>query len=47
MRRCGFDAFAPDIPLNENDAKRAFATWDNVYQSTADGRRTVQELRHE
>lgn len=47
MRRCGFDAFAPDKPLDEDDAKRAFATWDNVYQAAADGRRTIQELRHE
>ncbi len=47
MRRCGFDAFAPDKPLDEDDAKRAFAQWDNVYQSAADGRRTIQELRHE
>ena len=47
MRRCGFDAFAPDKPLDEDDAARAFATWDTVYQAAADGRRTIQELRHE
>ncbi len=47
MRRCGFDAYAPDKPLDEEDAKRAFATWENVYQSAADRRRTIQELRHE
>ncbi len=47
MRRCGFDAFAPDKPLNVADAERAFATWDNVYQRTTDGRKTIQELRHE
>ncbi|MEL7199024.1 MAG: DUF934 domain-containing protein [Pseudomonadota bacterium] len=47
MRRCGFDAFAPDQKLDENDAARAFATWDNVYQATIDGRPTIQELRHE
>ena len=47
MRRCGFDAFAPDKPLDEDDAHRAFATWDNVYQRTTDGRKTIQELRHE
>ena len=47
MRRCGFDAFAPDKPLDEDDAARAFATWDNVYQRTTDGRKTIQELRHE
>ena len=47
MRRCGFDAFAPDNPLDEEDAARAFATWDNVYQRTVDGRATIAELRHE
>ncbi len=47
MRRCGFDAFAPDKPLDEEDAERAFAQWGNVYQSAADGRTTIQELRHE
>ena len=46
MRRCGFDAFAPDQALDEEDAARAFATWDNVYQRTTDGRATIQELRH-
>ena len=46
MRRCGFDAFAPDKPLDEDDAKRAFATWDNVYQRTVDGRPTIAQLRH-
>lgn len=47
MRRCGFDAFAPDTPLDEEDAARAFATWENVYQRTVDGRKTIQEMRHE
>jgi uncharacterized protein (DUF934 family) len=51
MRRCGFDAFAPDKPLDEADAARAFATWDNVYQRAADTkgdpRRTIADIRHE
>ncbi|WP_252260216.1 DUF934 domain-containing protein [Erythrobacter aurantius] len=46
MRRCGFDAFAPDKPLDPEDARRAFATWENVYQRTTDGRRTIVQLRH-
>lgn len=46
MRRCGFDAFAPDRMLDEEDARRAFATWDNVYQSAADHRQTIQQRRH-
>ena len=46
MRRCGFDAFAPDKPLDQDDARRAFATWDNVYQRTVDGRSTIAQVRH-
>ena len=47
MRRCGFDSFAPDKRLDAEDAARAFATWENVYQRAADARRTIAELRHE
>jgi uncharacterized protein (DUF934 family) len=51
MRRCGFDSFAPDRRLDEEDARRAFATWENVYQHAADtrlaGRPIIPERRHE
>jgi uncharacterized protein (DUF934 family) len=47
MCRCGFDSFAPDKRLDEEDAKRAFATWDNVYQRAADRRATIADKRHE
>ena len=47
MRRCGFDAFAPDKRLNEQDAATAFARWDNVYQHAADRRRPIPDLRHD
>jgi len=47
MRRCGFDSFAPEKRLDEDDARRAFATWENVYQRAADGRRTIADKRHE
>lgn len=47
MRRCGFDSFAPEQRLDEEDATRAFATWENVYQRAADGRRTIADKRHE
>ena len=47
LRRCGFDAFAPDSPLDESDAEAAFARWENVYQHAADARRPIPELRHE
>ena len=46
LKRCGFDAFAPEHPLNPADAEAAFARWDNVYQGTADGRRPIWALRH-
>ena len=47
MRRCGFDSFAPDTPIDEDDAQAAFARWPFEYQRAADGRRMIAELRHE
>jgi uncharacterized protein (DUF934 family) len=47
MRRCGFDSFAPDTPIDEDDAKTAFARWPFDYQRAADARRIIAELRHE
>ncbi|ABC62467.1 DUF934 domain-containing protein [Erythrobacter litoralis] len=47
MRRCGFDSFAPEKAIDEDDAKAAFERWPHVYQSAADARRTIPELRHE
>lgn len=47
MRRCGFDAFQPDVALNEADAKAAFSTWPEVYQAAADGKNPIWNLRHE
>ena len=46
MRRCGFDAFQPDVPMNEADVKAAFDRWDNVYQKTSDARVPIWALRH-
>ena len=46
LRRCGFDAFAPDKPLNEADAQAALARWSEVYQATGDGRRPIWAKRH-
>lgn len=46
MRRCGFDAFAPDQPLDPADAEAAFARWAEVYQPTTDGRVPVWAKRH-
>ena len=46
MRRCGFDALAPDAPLDEAAAHKALATWDDVYQKTVDGRAPIWAKRH-
>lgn len=46
LRRCGFDAFAPDSKLDEADAETAFARWENVYQHAADTRQPIPERRH-
>lgn len=46
MRRCGFDAFAPDKPFDEADARAALERWNHVYQRAADGQTAIAELRH-
>ena len=46
MRRCGFDSFAPERPLDPADVEAAFARWPEVYQSAADERVPIWNLRH-
>lgn len=46
LRRCGFDSFSPDTPLDPADAEAAFSRWTEVYQATADGRRPIWAKRH-
>ena len=46
MRRCGFDAFDPDAPLDAEDVEAAFARWPEVYQSAADARTPIWSKRH-
>lgn len=46
MRRCGFDAFAPDTRLDEDKAREALERWEHVYQPTSDGRTPIWDLRH-
>ena len=46
MRRCGFDSFAPDQPIDLAIALRALNQYDFVYQQAADGRAPVWKLRH-
>jgi uncharacterized protein (DUF934 family) len=46
MRRCGFDSFAPDQPIDLAVALRALNQYDFVYQQAADDRTPVWKLRH-
>lgn len=46
MRRCGFDAFAPEMPLDPADAAMAFSRFEHVYQPTTDDRAPIWRLRH-
>lgn len=46
MRRCGFDSFASDHPLDPAVAERALDRYDHVYQKAADDGRPVWALRH-
>lgn len=46
LRRCGFDSFAPDKPLDPADVQAAFDRWPQVYQPTTDGRVPIWQLRH-
>lgn len=46
MRRCGFDSFAPQAPLNMADVDAALKRYDHVYQGAADGAVPAWKLRH-
>jgi len=46
MRRCGFDAFAPDSPINRDHMEEALNRYDHVYQATSDQRTAIWRLRH-
>jgi uncharacterized protein (DUF934 family) len=46
MRRCGFDSFAPEKPIDPAAAARAFQRYEAVYQKAADGMTPVWALRH-
>lgn len=47
MRRCGFDSFKPNAPLDDADVAAAFARYPDVYQKTIDGRTPIWAKRHE
>ena len=46
MTRCGFNSFAPDVPLDPIVVERALSTFADVYQSAADAATPVWKLRH-
>ena len=46
MRRCGFDSFAPEAPIDTHALGEAMARYDHVYQSAADGLVPVWKRRH-
>jgi uncharacterized protein (DUF934 family) len=46
MRRCGFDSFAPDQPLDPAQVEAAFARFPHPYQKAIDPQRPVWALRH-
>lgn len=46
MRRCGFDSFAPDRPIDRGDAEAALARFPHVYQPAADEAVPIWKLRH-
>jgi uncharacterized protein (DUF934 family) len=46
MRRCGFDSFDPEAPMNPADVEAALNRYPHVYQDAADGRTPIWALRH-
>ena len=46
MRRCGFDSFAPDKPIDRADAEAALSRFPYVYQHAADDAVPIWKLRH-
>ena len=46
MRRCGFDSFAPEAPVDEAVLAATLARYDFVYQPAADAAVPVWKLRH-
>ncbi len=46
MRRCGFDSFAPEKPLDPAVVEASLARYEHVYQKAADGAVPVWKLRH-
>ena len=47
MRRCGFDSFAPDAPLDPQVVTESLARFEYVYQATGESEIPIWKLRHE
>ncbi|HEX5535765.1 MAG TPA: DUF934 domain-containing protein [Sphingobium sp.] len=46
MRRCGFDSFAPDAPIDPEVLDAALKRYPYVYQAAADDALPIWKLRH-
>lgn len=46
MRRCGFDSFAPEAPIDAEVLKRSLERYEHHYQPAADAAVPVWKLRH-
>jgi uncharacterized protein (DUF934 family) len=46
MRRCGFDSFAPEAPVDAETLQRSLDRYDFRYQAAADAAVPVWKLRH-
>ncbi|MDP9056013.1 MAG: DUF934 domain-containing protein [Pseudomonadota bacterium] len=46
LLRCGFDSFAPEVPMDEADTQAALNRWPEVYQATTVSRTPIWALRH-
>ncbi|MDB5679446.1 DUF934 domain-containing protein [Sphingomonas bacterium] len=46
MRRCGFDSFAPEAPIDPAVLEASLARYEYHYQSAADAAVPVWKLRH-
>jgi len=46
MRRCGFDSFLADAPIDRATMEKLGSLYDDVYQKTVDGRSPIWAKRH-
>ena len=46
MRRCGFDSFAPEAPVDAETLQRSLDRYANPYQRAADTATPIWKLRH-